>query len=68
MMTPLRWVTGGGDQEKVTCLCPTSASNISGESVGAGNSNNITQQELYYTYCTPISSCSDTISGTLGRC
>ena len=37
MMTPLRWVTGGGDQEKFTCLCPETASNISGAPVGAVN-------------------------------
>ena len=34
-MTPFRWVTGGGDQEKTTCLSPTSASNISGAAEGA---------------------------------
>ena len=41
MMTPLCRVTRGGDQEKVTCLCPASATNISGELVGAGNSHNM---------------------------
>ena len=41
MMTPLRWVTGGGDQEKFTCLCPATASNISGMPPGGavGNEN-----------------------------
>ena len=34
MMSPLRWVTGGGDQEKFTCLCPATASNISGAPLG----------------------------------
>ena len=38
MMTKLCWVTGGGDQEKFTCLCPKTASNISGVPVGAVNS------------------------------
>ena len=37
MMTKLCWVTGGGDQEKFTCLCPATASNISGACVGAVN-------------------------------
>ena len=41
MSTPLRWVTGGGDQEKLTCLCPASATNISGEPVGAGNNEDL---------------------------
>ena len=35
MMTPLRWVTGGGDQVKTTRLWSTSASNTSGEPEGA---------------------------------
>ena len=35
MMSPLRWVTGGGDQKKFTCLCPVNASNISGAPDGA---------------------------------
>ena len=35
MMTPFRWVTGGGDQEKTTCLSPTSAANITGAAEGA---------------------------------
>ena len=35
MMTPLRRATGGGDQEKVTCLSPASATNISGAPAGA---------------------------------
>ena len=35
MMTPLRWVTGGGDHEKVTCLSPMTVSNISGAPDGA---------------------------------
>ena len=43
MRTPLRWVTTGGDQEKLTCLCPASATNISGEPLGAGNN-----EELLY--------------------
>ena len=35
MITPLRWVTGGGDQVKTTRLWSTSASNTSGEPEGA---------------------------------
>ena len=35
MMSPLCWVTGGGDQEKFTCLCPAIPSNISGAPDGA---------------------------------
>ena len=35
MMTPFRWVTGGGDQEKTTCLSPASAANFSGAAEGA---------------------------------
>ena len=34
MMTPLRRATGGGDQEKVTCLSPAAATNISGAPAG----------------------------------
>ena len=34
-MTPLRWVTGGGDQENFTSLSPGTASNISGDPDGA---------------------------------
>ena len=41
MMIPLRRVTGGGDQEKVICLCSASATNISGALVGAGNNYNM---------------------------
>ena len=41
MMTPLRRVTAGGDQEKFTCLCPATATNISGTPAGAGNSKTI---------------------------
>ena len=37
VMSPFCWVTGGGDQEKFTCLCPASASNISGAPVGTVN-------------------------------
>ena len=33
-MTPLRRATGGADQEKVTCLSPASATNISGAPAG----------------------------------
>ena len=40
MMTPLRWVTGGGDQEKFTCLCPATASNISGAPSGGSTADN----------------------------
>ena len=36
MMTPLRRITAGGDQEKFTCLCPATAANISGTPVGTG--------------------------------
>ena len=35
MMTPLRRASGGGDQEKVTCLSPGAATNISGAPAGA---------------------------------
>ena len=35
VMIPLRWVIGGGDQEKTTSLCPATASNISGAPEGA---------------------------------
>ena len=35
MMIPLRWVTGGGDQENSTSLSPGTASNISGDPTGA---------------------------------
>ena len=35
MMSPFCWVTGGGDQEKFTCLCPVTASNPSGVPDGA---------------------------------
>ena len=34
-MTPLRRATGGGDQEKFTCLSPAAATNISGKPAGA---------------------------------
>ena len=34
-MTPLRWVTGGGDQENTTSLSPGTAPNISGDPDGA---------------------------------
>ena len=34
MMTPFRWVTGGGDQENFTSLCPATAENISGDPDG----------------------------------
>ena len=34
-MTPLRRATGGGDQEKFTCLSPTAATNISEKPAGA---------------------------------
>ncbi|CAI8049675.1 hypothetical protein GBAR_LOCUS27345 [Geodia barretti] len=34
-MTPLRWVTGGGDQENSTSLSPGTACNISGDPDGA---------------------------------
>ena len=34
MMTPFRWVTGGGDQENSTSLSPATAENISGDPVG----------------------------------
>ena len=34
-MTPLRRASGGGDQEKVTCLSPAAATNISGTPAGA---------------------------------
>ena len=35
MMTPLCWVTGGGDQENTTSLSPGTAFNISGDPDGA---------------------------------
>ena len=35
MMTPLRWVAGGGDQENTTSLSPGTAPNISGDPDGA---------------------------------
>ena len=34
-MTPLRRATGGGDQEKFTCLSPAAATNITGAPAGA---------------------------------
>ena len=34
MMTPFRWVTGGGDQENSTSLSPATAENISGDPDG----------------------------------
>ena len=34
MMTPFRWVTGGGDQENSTSLSSATAKNISGNPVG----------------------------------
>ena len=34
MMTPFRWVTGGGDQVKFTSLSPATAENISGDPDG----------------------------------
>ena len=40
MMTPLRRATGGGDQEKVTCLSPAAATNISGAPTGAEERTN----------------------------
>ena len=46
MMTPLRRATRGGDQEKFTCLCPATASNISGTPEGAGRSAKQTVTEL----------------------
>ena len=50
MMTPLRRVTGGGDQEKTTSLCPATASNISGAPAGAGNSKtNMYNKTVLYT-------------------
>ena len=54
-MSPLCWVTGGGDQEKTTSLCPTCASNISGVpdgAVDAGNSNARGQHCHCNTICT----------------
>ena len=45
MITPLRWVTGGGDQVKTTCLWPTTASNASGEPEGTKKErNNFTEE------------------------
>ena len=41
MMTPLCRATGGGDQEKFTCLCPATAKNISGAPSGTENSKTI---------------------------
>ena len=41
MMTPLRRATAGGDQEKFTCLCPATATNISGAPSGTENSKTI---------------------------
>ena len=35
VMIPLCCVTGGGDQEKTTCLCPGTASNFSGAPGGS---------------------------------
>ena len=35
MSTPLRWVTGGGDQENRTCLSPATADSITGVPDGA---------------------------------
>ena len=40
MMTPLRRATGGGDQEKFTCLSPASATNISGAPAGTAVDDN----------------------------
>ena len=34
MMTPFRWVTGGGDQENSTSLSPATAENICGDPDG----------------------------------
>ena len=39
-MTPLRRATGGGDQEKFTCLSPAAATNISGAPAGAAVDDN----------------------------
>ena len=60
MMTPLG--TGGGDQEKFTCLCPATASNISGVPSGGSPADNghcnskrdlrKAQTELYNIMCT----------------
>ena len=53
MRTPLRWVTGGGDQEKLTCLCPASVTNISGEPLGAGNNYYVrTETQYEHHICT----------------
>ena len=41
MMTPLYRATGGRDQEKVTCLSPASATNISGAPAGAAVDDNM---------------------------
>ena len=48
MMTPLCWVTGGGDQEKFTCLCPATASNISGVPSGGSTADNEKNSLQYY--------------------
>ena len=63
MMTPLRRVTAGGDQEKFTCLCPATATNISGTPAGAGNSKTIKILPLL----THIQIIFTTFSGTRGQ-
>ena len=49
MMAKLCWVTGGGDQEKFTCLCPATASNISG-ACGAANIMHKDKVIWHYNY------------------
>ena len=54
MMTPLRRVTGGGDQEKTTSLCPATASTISGAPAGAGNSKTKKSCHMYKPLLTEL--------------
>ena len=57
-MTPLRRATGGGDQEKVTCLSPASATNISGAPAGTAMDDDnmkwlaLKHNEHIYSYIT----------------
>ena len=53
MMTKLYWVTGGGDQEKFTCLCPKTASNISGVPVYR-SCEFMHEDKIYYIYITEM--------------
>ena len=64
MMTPLCRVTAGGDQEKFTCLCPATATNISGTPAGTENSKSMKMLPLL-THIQPT--IFTTFSGTRGQ-